>query len=165
MMSEVKEVYLDFCRLYRNNSRYYSILSSSYWDILKISSFKYLDLQYAWYLLRREIPMAWGTTTDSLTPEINIFQYEIEIKCLTLKDQTSYLIPDGWSRSPFSFAIFSLNWYITSSTTSKQYKHSIYHGVRSILAYIINNVQAFDIIPWIKYSFKHKLLDRKIYFY
>ena len=22
------------------------------------------------YVLRREIPMAWGTTTDSLTPEI-----------------------------------------------------------------------------------------------
>ena len=43
-------------------------------------------------LLRREIPMAWGTTTDSLTPEINPFQYAIEIKCLTLKDQTSYLI-------------------------------------------------------------------------
>ena len=46
-------------------------------------------------LLRREIPMAWGTTTNSLTPEINPFQYAIEIKCLTLKDQTSYLIPDG----------------------------------------------------------------------
>ena len=46
-------------------------------------------------VLRREIPMAWGTTTDSLTPEINPFQYAIEIKCLTLKDQTSYLIPDG----------------------------------------------------------------------
>ena len=45
--------------------------------------------------LRREIPMAWGTTTDSLTPEINPFQYAIEIKCLTLKDQTSYLITDG----------------------------------------------------------------------
>ena len=36
--------------------------------------------------LQRENPMAWGTTTDSLTPEINPFQYEIEIKCLTLKD-------------------------------------------------------------------------------
>ena len=46
-------------------------------------------------VLRREIPMAWGTTTDSLTPEINLFQYAIEIKCLTLKDQTSYLILDG----------------------------------------------------------------------
>ena len=41
------------------------------------------------------IPMAWGTTTDSLTPEINPFQYAREIKYLTLKDQTSYLIPDG----------------------------------------------------------------------
>ena len=37
-------------------------------------------------LLRREIPMAWGTKTDSLTPEINPFQYAIEIKYLTLKD-------------------------------------------------------------------------------
>ena len=31
----------------------------------------------------------------ALTPEINLSQYAIEIKCLTLKDQTSYLIPDG----------------------------------------------------------------------
>ena len=46
-------------------------------------------------LLRREIPMAWGTKTDNLTPEINPFQYAIEIKCLTLKDQTSYLTPDS----------------------------------------------------------------------
>ena len=46
-------------------------------------------------LLRREIPMAWVTTTDSLTPEINPFQYAIEIKCLTVKDLTSYLILDG----------------------------------------------------------------------
>ena len=49
----------------------------------------------ALYLLQREIPMAWGTTTDSLTQEINPFQYAIEIKSLTLKDLTSYLIPDG----------------------------------------------------------------------
>ena len=44
---------------------------------------------------RRKIPMAWGTTTDSLNPEINPFQYAIEIKYLTLKDHTSYLILDG----------------------------------------------------------------------
>ena len=112
-------------------------------------------------VLRREIPMAWGTTTDSLTPEINPFRYAIEIKCLTLKDQTSYLIPDGWSRSPLSFPIFSLNWYITSSTTSKQYKHTIYHGVRSILAYIINNVKVFDICKWIQYSIKYSSLDKE----
>ena len=47
------------------------------------------------FMLWREIPMAWGTTTDILIPEINPFQYAIESKCLTLKDQTSYLIPDG----------------------------------------------------------------------
>ena len=46
-------------------------------------------------LLQREIPMAWGTTTDNLTPKINAFQYAIEIKCLTLKDQNLYLIPDS----------------------------------------------------------------------
>ena len=46
-------------------------------------------------LLRREIPMAWYTKTNSLTPEINPFQYAIEIKCLTVKDQTSYLISDS----------------------------------------------------------------------
>ena len=31
----------------------------------------------------------------ALTPEINLSQYAIEIKNLTLKDQASYLIPDG----------------------------------------------------------------------
>ena len=46
-------------------------------------------------LLQREIPMAWGTTTNILTPEINHFQYAREIKYLTLKDQNSYLILDG----------------------------------------------------------------------
>ena len=46
-------------------------------------------------LLWREIPMAWGTTTNNLTPEINPSQYAIEIKYPTLKDQTSYLILDG----------------------------------------------------------------------
>ena len=63
----------------------------------------------------------------ALTLEINISQFAIEIKCLIVKDQTSYLIPDGWSRSPLSFPIFSLNCYNTSSTTSKQYKHIIFH--------------------------------------
>ena len=95
-------------------------------------------------------------------PEINLFQYAIEIKFLTLKDQTSYLIPDGWrSRSSLSFPIFSLNWYNTSSTTSKQYKHTIYHGVRSIIAYIINNVKAFDIFQWIQYSIKYTSLHKE----
>ena len=46
-------------------------------------------------LLLREIPMAWGTKTYSLTPKINHFQYAREIKYLTLKDQNLYLIPDG----------------------------------------------------------------------
>ena len=46
-------------------------------------------------MLRREIPMARGTTTDSLTPEINPSQYARETKYLTLNDLDSYLIPDG----------------------------------------------------------------------
>ena len=37
-------------------------------------------------LLWREIPMAWGTTIDSLNPEINPFLYARETKYLTLKD-------------------------------------------------------------------------------
>ena len=36
-----------------------------------------------------------GYHNRQLTPEINLFQYAIQNKCLTLKDQTSYLIPDG----------------------------------------------------------------------
>ena len=46
-------------------------------------------------LLWREIPMAWGTTIDNLTPKINPFLYARETKYLTLKDLNSYLIPDG----------------------------------------------------------------------
>ena len=44
-------------------------------------------------LLQREIPMSWGTTTDNMTPEFNPFQYEREIKYLTLKDQTVEVDP------------------------------------------------------------------------
>ena len=60
----------------------------------------YLDVLFFIYigsetpLLWREIPMAWGTTIDILTPEINHFQYAREIKYMTLKDQNSYLIPN-----------------------------------------------------------------------
>ena len=46
-------------------------------------------------LLWREIPMAWGTTIDILTPEINPFLYARETKYLTIKDLDSYLIPDS----------------------------------------------------------------------
>ena len=40
-------------------------------------------------LLQREIPMAWGTTTDSMTLEINPFLYARETKYITLKDLDS----------------------------------------------------------------------------
>ena len=46
-------------------------------------------------LLRRKIPMAWGTTIDRVTAEINPFLYAREIKHLTLKDLETYLILDG----------------------------------------------------------------------
>ena len=39
--------------------------------------------------------MAWGTTIDNLTPEINPFLYARETKYPTLKDLDSYLILDG----------------------------------------------------------------------
>ena len=80
-----------------------------------------------------------GTTIDSLTPEINPFQCAREIKYLTLKDQTSYLILDGWSRSPLSFPTSS--WIDESLPQQQITKTSIlYIGVRSTLKYIINNV-------------------------
>ena len=37
-------------------------------------------------MLQRKFPMAWGTTTDRVTAEINPFLYAIETKYLTLKD-------------------------------------------------------------------------------
>ena len=46
-------------------------------------------------MLRRKLPMAWGTTIDRVTTEINPFPYERETKHLTLKDPETYLILDG----------------------------------------------------------------------
>ena len=46
-------------------------------------------------MLRREIPMDWGTTTDRLTLEINPSLYVRETKHLTLKDLDLYLVLDG----------------------------------------------------------------------
>ena len=46
-------------------------------------------------LLWRKIPMAWGTTIDRVTTEINPFPYAREAKYLTLKDLETYLIPDS----------------------------------------------------------------------
>ena len=55
---------------------------------------RFLDLLH-YVLLRREIPMAWGTTTDKFTPKINPFLYARETKHLTLKYFNLYVIPDG----------------------------------------------------------------------
>ena len=55
-------------------------------------------------LLRRKLPMAWGTTIDRVTTEINPFQICKRNKHLTLNDLTTYLILDGWCRSPLSFS-------------------------------------------------------------
>ena len=46
-------------------------------------------------LLQRKLPMAWGTTIDRVTVEINPFPYARETKHLTLKDLKTYLIPNG----------------------------------------------------------------------
>ena len=46
-------------------------------------------------LLWGKLPMAWGTTIDRVTVEINHFPYERETKHLTLKDLETYLILDG----------------------------------------------------------------------
>ena len=46
-------------------------------------------------LLRRKLPMAWGTTTDKVNIEINPFQIWKRNKHLTLKNLETYLIPDG----------------------------------------------------------------------
>ena len=39
--------------------------------------------------------MAWGTTIERVTIEVNPIQYVIETKYLTLKDLDTYLILDG----------------------------------------------------------------------
>ena len=54
-------------------------------------------------LLQRKLPMAWGTTIDKVTVEINPFPYARETKHLTLKDLETYLILDGCRRSPLMF--------------------------------------------------------------
>ena len=46
-------------------------------------------------MLRRKLPMDWGTTIERVTAEINPFQYAREVKHLTLKDLETYLILDG----------------------------------------------------------------------
>ena len=46
-------------------------------------------------LLRRKLPMAWGTITDRVTIEINPFLYERETEHLTLRDIDTYLILDN----------------------------------------------------------------------
>ena len=47
------------------------------------------------FMLRRKLPMAWGTKIDIVTKKTNPFQYARETKHLTLKDLETYLIPDG----------------------------------------------------------------------
>ena len=51
-----------------------------------------------------KFPMAWGVPQQTTRHQKSIFpQYTREIKHLTLRDIESYLVPDGWSRSPLSF--------------------------------------------------------------
>ena len=83
--------------------------------------------------------MAWGTATDRVTTEINYFQYSRETKHLTLKDLETYLIPDGWCRSPLSFSnLACISNFISQQSTNKS--SMLYNGVRPTLTYIINNI-------------------------
>ena len=66
---------------------YYQWLKYQQTDIIPLGSYT--------ELLQRKLHMAWGTTTDRVTAEINPFQYAREIKNLTLKDIETYLILDG----------------------------------------------------------------------
>ena len=90
-------------------------------------------------LLWRKIPVAWGTTTDRVTTEINPFLYARETKHLTPKDHNTYLIPDGSCRSPFSFSTLT---YISNFLSQHSAKKTsmLYNCVRPALAYIINNI-------------------------
>ena len=46
-------------------------------------------------VMERKLLWLGGTTTDSLTPEINLSQYVGETKHLRLRDIESYLVPES----------------------------------------------------------------------
>ena len=90
-------------------------------------------------LLRRKLPMAWGVPKQIEKLQKSISSpYAREIKHLTLKDLESYLILDGWSRSPLSFFQSHLRWQFTLNN-SKEGKHAIEYSVKPTLVYIIND--------------------------
>ena len=89
-------------------------------------------------LLWRKIPMAWDTTTERVTAEINPFPYARETKHLTLKDLVTYLILDGCCISPLSFSTLTcISNFLSQKSANKTSMR--YNGVRPTLAYIINN--------------------------
>ena len=65
------------------------VLEAPKYDTPRLEGFHMLQV------LRRKLPMAWGTTTDKVIAEINPFLYARETKHLTLKDLETYLILDG----------------------------------------------------------------------
>ena len=83
--------------------------------------------------------MAWGTTIDRLTAEINPFPYERETKHPTLKVLKTYLILDRWCRSPLSFSNLAYVSNLLSQQSTKK-TSMLYNGVRPTLEYIINNI-------------------------
>ena len=93
--------YIEEEELKRKEAIVHYFLKFSYtWVYIPLSLWSTLcSCQVLW----REIAMAWGTITDSLTPEINPFLYARETKYITLKDLDLYLILDGWCRSRLSF--------------------------------------------------------------
>ena len=46
-------------------------------------------------IMERNFLWLGGTTTNNLTPEINLSRYARETKHLTLRDTESYLVPNG----------------------------------------------------------------------
>ena len=83
-------------------------------------------------LLRRETLYVLGcTTTDWMTPEINHFQYARAIKAYNTKGYESYLIPDGWCRSPLCFSNHACIPNSLSTTTNKT--HMLYIQVLGLL--------------------------------
>ena len=96
-------------------------------------------------LLQRKLPMAWGTTIDRVTTEINPFQICKRNKHLTLNDLTTYLILDGWCRSLLSFSNPTcVNNFLSQQLANKT--SILYNCVKPTVAYIINNVSSIKSI-------------------
>ena len=86
-----------------------------------------------------KLPMDCGVPQQTtLTLEINLSQYARENKHLTLRDTESYLVPDGWSRTPLSFPIHTcIN---NSLSTTKRKTSMLYNNVLDLLYHIYSSM-------------------------